>query len=151
MTGGVISPACAITLTTAPTDADFAAIFRRLDRETAPVIGPCHIQPLALLLHGEGGDVTGGLWGRIVYAWLVIEMLFVPAALRGTGTGTSLIRAAEAEARARRCVGIQITRLEFQAPSFYEKRGFTVFGRQDDVPPGHRCFYMEKRLGLPAS
>jgi len=34
----------------------------------------------------------------------------------------------------------------FQARGFYEKVGYTVFGRLDDCPPGHSRFYMQKPL-----
>jgi GNAT superfamily N-acetyltransferase len=135
-----------ITLTFAPKDEDFAAIFQALELETAPVTGPCRIDPVALLLHDQAGAVTGGLWGRIVYNWLVIEMLVVPASLRGTGIGTALMQRAEHTARARACTGIQLTRLDFQAPAFYEHLGFITFGVQADVPPGHSCFHLLKRL-----
>ena len=138
--------AAAITVEANPSQEDFTTLFGLLDRETAIQIGPCDIQPIAILLRGQDGAVTGGLWGRIVYGWLVVEMVFVPPALRGTGTGRRLMGLAEAEARVRRCAGIQITRLDFQAPSFYERLGFTPFGVQQDVPPGHCCHYLQKRL-----
>ncbi len=122
------------------------SIFTALERETAPAIGPCVIEPLALLLRDPDGTVVGGLWGRIVYRWLVIEMLVVPPHRRGGGAGTALIAQAEQAARARGCTGIHLTRLDVQAPAFYERLGFSTFGVQHDVPPGHSCFYLLKRL-----
>jgi GNAT superfamily N-acetyltransferase len=139
-------PQAAITHAAAPTEADFTAIFEALEAETAQTIGPSRIEPLAILLHDPAGQVVGGLWGRVVYAWLVVEMLFVPAALRGCGLGAALMREAEHAARSRHCVGLHLTRLDFQAPAFYERLGFHTFGILDDVPPGHRCFHMRKRL-----
>ncbi len=147
MTQGASGPQ--ISASFSPSDADFAALFTALERETAPITGPGLPETLALLLHDPQGTVTGGLWGRIVYSWLVIEMLVVPAACRGTGTGTALLQQAEQLARGRGCVGIHLTRLDFQAPGFYERNGFTNFAVQHDVPPGHRCFYMLKRLDQP--
>ena len=135
-----------IHLTRTPTAEDFAAIFQPLDRETALVTGPCRIDPLALLLRGDDGEIIGGLWGRIVYSWLVIEMLFVPATHRGMGAGTALIHAAEDAAILAGCVGLQLTKLDFQAPGFYERLGFSTLAVQTDVPPGHRCFHLIKRL-----
>ncbi len=150
MTTGGVPARFTISLAEAPSDADFAAIFGPLDAETSSVVGACAIQPLAVMLRNPEGAVTGGLWGRIVYAWLVIEMLFVPPGLRGSGAGRALMAAAEGQARARNCIGIQVTRLDFQAPGFYEGLGFTVFGRQADVPPGRHCDYLEKRLAPPS-
>ena len=145
--GGRPPPAApAITLSLAPADGDFAALFSLLEQETAQEIGPCRIVPFALLLHDSGENVVGGLWGRLVYQWLVVEMLVVPASERGKGTGRALMARAERVARERGCIGLHLTRLDFQAPSFYERLGFTIFGRQEDVPQGHTCFYLQKRL-----
>jgi GNAT superfamily N-acetyltransferase len=135
-----------ITRQAAPSNADFAAIFRPLDAETAQVTGPCDIKPLAILIRDALGAVTGGLWARIVYRWLVVEMIYVPPAARGAGLGRALVQEAEAAAASQACIGLQITRLDFQAPGFYEHLGFQIFGVQDDVPPGHRCIYMAKRI-----
>ena len=147
--GGAVPANAQIELTWSPTDAAFAVLFTALERETAPVTGPCRIEPLAVLLREPDGRVVGGMWGRIVYGWLVIEMLVVPPHLRGTGAGTALIARAEEAARSRGCTGIHLTRLDFQAPSFYERLGFSTFGVQHDVPRGHSCFYLQKRLDTP--
>ena len=144
--GGSARAIPAIELNWAPTEDHFAAIFTALERETASVTGACQITPVALLLRDPDGHVAGGLWGRIVYSWLVIEMLVVPPSMRGAGAGTALVRQAEAAARLQGCVGMHLTRLDFQAPTFYARLGFSTFGVQNDVPPGHRCFYLLKRL-----
>jgi len=34
----------------------------------------------------------------------------------------------------------------FQAPDFYQQRGYQVFGQLDDFPPGHRRYYLTKEL-----
>ena len=148
MTGGPAGPRISVSFS--PSDADFAAVFLALERETAPIAGPGLPETLALLLHDPQGAVIGGLWGRIVYRWLAIEMLVVPPAMRGAGAGRALMCQAEQIAHGRGCIGIHLTRLDFQAPDFYERNGFTNFAVQDDVPPGHRCFYMLKRLDQSA-
>jgi GNAT superfamily N-acetyltransferase len=135
-----------ITCSEAPSAADFSAIFRALDEETAPVAGHAQIQPLAVLLHDCKGMVIGGLWGRTVYSWLIIEMLVVPPGLRGQGLGSALMRSAEKVARERGCIGMQVTTFDFQAEGFYRHLGFTVFGVQQDIPPGHKLLYLSKRL-----
>ena len=135
-----------ITFSETPSAADFAAIFRALDDETALVAGHAQIQPIAVLLHDCKGMVIGGLWGRTAYSWLTIEMLVVPPALRGQGHGSALMRRAERAARERGCIGIQVTTFDFQAQAFYRRLGFSVFGVQEDIPPGHKLLYLSKRL-----
>jgi GNAT superfamily N-acetyltransferase len=135
-------------VTSTPTRADFQAIFHALDTFNAPQVGHAKFVLLAVLLHDESDAVTGGLWGWTVYSWLIVSMMFVPEPLRGRGIGTALIRAAETEARARGCQGMQVETFSFQAQPFYERLGFTVYGVQPDFPPGHRCVFLRKPFAL---
>jgi ribosomal protein S18 acetylase RimI-like enzyme len=78
----------------------------------------------------------------------------VPEAQRGAGIGRELMRRAEAEAVERGCLGAWLDTFSFQAPGFYERLGYSIFGRIDDYPPGHSRFFMRKSLaphGLPRS
>ena len=145
--GGVSVPRTAalpMTVTSTPSGSDFSTIFRLLDEFNAPVVGHAQFVPLAVLIHDETGAVNGGLWGWTVYSWLIINMLFVPEGMRHRGIGSGLVHAAEAEARARGCAGMQVDTFGFQAQPFYERLGFTVFGVQPDFPPGQRCVFLRK-------
>jgi GNAT superfamily N-acetyltransferase len=135
-----------ISVTDTPSPEDFATIFRGLDAATAEVVGHANLLPLAVLLCDDAGVALGGLWGRTVYSWLMIEMLFVPVSLRGRGLGSALVEAAEDAARARDCIGVRVETFEFQAPAFYQRLGFILAAVQDDLPPGHRCYSLCKRL-----
>jgi GNAT superfamily N-acetyltransferase len=140
-----ISVSGSISVTDTPSPADFATIFRGLDEATAEVVGHANLLPLAVL-RDDAGMAVGGLWGRTVYSWLMIEMLFVPASLRGRGLGSAMVRAAEHAALARACIGIRVETFDFQAPTFYQRLGFVLAAVQDDLPPGHRCYSLCKRL-----
>lgn len=129
-----------------PSASDFRAIFSALDAATAPVAGAIQLCPFALLLPDDSGAVIGGLWGHTAYSWLAIDMLVVPEPLRRQGIGSELVRAAEVIARERGCVGMQVASFDFQAPQFYQRLGFRVFGVQQNHPPGHRHVYLSKRL-----
>src|SRR5579883_2390016 len=135
-----------LSVSETPTAADFRALFAALDDATAPVAGLIQLRPFALLLRDEAGVVIGGLWGRLAYSWLIIEMLFVPERLRHHGVGSALVWAAEAIGRKRDCIGMQVASFDFQAPGFYQRLGFRVFGVQQDHPPGHKHLYLSKRL-----
>lgn len=54
--------------------------------------------------------------------------------------------AAEAMARERGAVGACLETFTSQAPEFYQKRGYTVFGRLDDYPPGNAKLFLSKRF-----
>lgn len=135
-----------IVLTDNPPASAREAILERLLAFNGSQAGPPGVRPLALLIHDESGNVVGGLWGRTTWNWLFVELLFVPEALRGAGTGAELMRRAEDEARARGCTNVWLDSFGFQAPGFYEKLGYTVFGILNDYPPGHRRHFLQKSL-----
>jgi ribosomal protein S18 acetylase RimI-like enzyme len=56
------------------------------------------------------------------------------------------MKRAEALALEQGCDAVDLDTFDYQAPGFYEKLGFKVFGRLEDYPPGHRRFYLVKRL-----
>ena len=101
---------------------------------------------LALALRDAAGGTLGGLLGRSYYRWLFVQILVVPDRLRGQGVGTELLDRAEAEARARACVGVWLDTFSFQAPAFYLERGYSVFGEIADHPAPHRRLFLTKRL-----
>ena len=139
-----------IEVTAAPSALDRETILAGLlafIRAEAGVVGT----PLAVLVRDETGAVTCGLTGRTSAAWLFVELLWLPEPLRGTGLGTRVMMAAEAEAVRRGCIGAHLDTYDFQAPGFYRKLGYEVFGSIEDHPPGHTRFWMRKRFADPGT
>jgi GNAT superfamily N-acetyltransferase len=101
---------------------------------------------LALGLRDADGRIIGGLWGRSYYDWFFLDLLVVPSQLRGQGLGTELLTRAEAEARARGCIGVWLDTFSFQAPDYYPRHGYTAFGEITDYPGPHRRLFFSKRL-----
>jgi GNAT superfamily N-acetyltransferase len=141
-----------IEITETPDDADYDALYRALDAfndETSFLPEPA--RKLALLIRGEDGAAVGGLWAVSYYSWMFVQILYLPAHLRHGGTGSRLLAMAEAEAVRRGCRGIWLDTFSFQARPFYERHGYTVFGRIDDYPVGRQRFFLSKRLDSVAS
>jgi len=137
----------ALALTDAPDPAAEAIILAALQDANARLGGQSRERrPLIVTLRDAAGAVAGGLRGVTSWNWLYIELLVVPDALRGTGLGSRMLAMAEAEARARGCVGARLDTYSFQARPFYEKHGYTVAGAIPDCPPGHTRYTMFKRL-----
>ena len=129
-----------------PADTDREAILAPLRAYNRAQAGDARVRQVAIVVEDEAGAVAGGLWGRIGYGWLFIELLVVPEAARGAGLGRQLMARAEAMARDAECAGIWLDTFEFQARGFYEKLGFSLFGTLDDYPAGHHRYFLMKRL-----
>ena len=83
--------------------------------------------------------------GRCSYDWL-IELLFVPEALRGRRLGMRLIERAEEAAREGGCIGAWLDTFSFQARGFYERLGYTLAGEIPDHPIGGARYLLLKRF-----
>jgi GNAT superfamily N-acetyltransferase len=109
--------------------------------------GAAHYRPLAVLATNEAGKVLGGLSGHTAWRWLYIQLFWLPESLRGAGLGREILARAEAEAKARGCTAVWLDSFTFQAPGFYQKLGYSVFGVLEDYPPGQRRVFLTKQLG----
>ena len=104
-------------------------------------------RPLSVLIREESGSVAGGLWGKTIYDWLVVELVVVPEERRGRGLGRKLMLRAEAEARERDCIGAWLDTFSFQARGFYEKLGYKLVGTIEGHPREGARFILAKRFG----
>ena len=103
--------------------------------------------PVGYFLRNARGEWLGGLTGHVWGGWLHVNFVWVAEMLRGQGHGSRLMDAAETFAIERGAFAATLETHSFQAPDFYAKRGYAVFGRLDDYPPGHAKLFLSKRLG----
>jgi len=103
-------------------------------------------QPLCFVLRSPRQELAGGLIGKTHWGWLYIDLLFVPEELRGCGYGHRLLQAAEDEARKRGATHAYLDTFSFQAPDFYIRHGYQVFGTLNDFPPGHQHYFLTRQL-----
>ena len=122
------------------------AIAGPLTAYNAQKVGTPDRRALVLTLRDEDGNIAGGLWGRTALGWLYVEVLAVPARLRGRGIGTELMSRAESEAIARGCHSAWLDTFEWQARGFYERLGYGCFGELNDYPRGFSRYFMKKVL-----
>jgi GNAT superfamily N-acetyltransferase len=140
-----------IDVSPAPGEEDYLAILKPLRAYNVSQAGDARPERFALLVRDEhSNEVIGGLYGRILYRWLFVELLAVPEQCRGEGLGSRLMHMAEEHARKKDCIGIWLDTFSFQAPEFYRKHGFSEFAQLDDFPPGHTRFFFQKRLNSSA-
>ena len=101
---------------------------------------------LSALVRDEDGTIVAGLGGTTWGGTLEVRQLWVHASRRGSGLGSDVLRAAEAEAVRRGCTQVVLNTYDFQAPAFYARLGYTHIATVDDYPRGHRSFTMRKSL-----
>lgn len=91
--------------------------------------------------------LIGGLTAELSWSWLYVRLLWVNEPWRGLGIGEALMRAAEDRAAAAGAIGALVDTADFQAPGFYQRLSYTVFGTVEDLPPGCTTYYLKKSLG----
>jgi GNAT superfamily N-acetyltransferase len=136
-----------IVMTDSPGADDVAVIADGLDEFNMIQAGINDRRPLAVLVRDpESNRVVGGLIGRTSLGLLFVDLFHLPAELRGSGIGSEILRRAEDEARRRGCrTGVLYT-INFQAPGFYQRNGWQVFGEIPSDPPGISRVFMTKTL-----
>ena len=127
-----------LSLSDAPDETLRQAIVGPLVAFNATKAGPSNHRVLSISLCDDDRHCLGGLYGRTDYGWLYIELLFVPESMRNQGIGKKLIEMA----------GAWLDKFEFQARTFYEKRGYQVFGEIPDFPEGYSRYFMKKLLNI---
>ncbi len=115
-----------------------------LDESNMAITGWRDYRPVCIFLRDEAGQVRGGLFGYCWGRWLHLEYLWIEEPLRGQGYGTRLLQAAEGEARSHGCQGVFLDSFDFQAPEFYKRYGYQVYGELRDHPPGHTLYHLRK-------
>ncbi len=133
-------------------------IIEYLDKPEWGVIGPAisdfntqqagddQAKTLCFVLRGPDQEIVGGVIGATYWNWLHVDLMWVKEELRGQGYGQQLLRLAEEEARRRGAKNAFLDTFSFQAPDFYKKYGYEIFGTLANFPTGHQRFYLTKAL-----
>jgi GNAT superfamily N-acetyltransferase len=108
--------------------------------------GDNKFQRLCFVLHTPDQEIVGGVIAEVYWDWLYIDLLWVKDELRGRGYGHRLLTRTEAEARQRGAKNAYLDTFSFQAPDFYKRHGYQVFGQLEDFPPGHQRYFLMKQL-----
>ena len=136
-----------VTVTDAPDTRVATVVEQGLHRYNVQQSGIDDAQPLAVVVSDpETHEVLGGITGRTSLGLLFIDLVYLPDALRGGGLGSRMLRAAEDEGRRRGCRAAVLYTISFQAPGFYARHGWRVFGEVPCDPPGTSRVFMTKTL-----
>lgn len=108
--------------------------------------GEDHAKNLCIVLKAPDGEIVGGAIGATFWDWFHLDLMWIKEELRGKGFGSRILLEAEAEARLRGAKHVFLDTFDFQAPGFYKRYGYEVFGALPEFPAGHTRFFMKKEL-----
>jgi GNAT superfamily N-acetyltransferase len=135
-----------IVVTDAPDPRDVEVIGRGLAVYNHEQTGIHDHKPLGVLVKDGDGNTLGGISGRSSLGLLFLDLVYLPQSMRRGGLGSRLLAAAEEEGRRRGCKAAVLYTISFQAPEFYKRYGWRVFGEIPCDPPGTSRIFMTKEL-----
>lgn len=136
-----------ITQEKQPKDEELELLSKGIDEHMVSTIGGSRSSDLTFLLRDEEGLIAGGVHGNYgQFGWLYISTLWVSEKARDRGFGSQLMAHIEKEALKAGCSHAYLDTFSFQAPAFYKKLGYTVFGELESFPAGNTRYFLRKKL-----
>ena len=140
-------PSHEIIVTDVIDEAELKAIEDGLNQFNDDHVGYGDRQPLAVYVRDQdSGEFVGGAVGRSSFGLLFLYLLFLPKTLRGKGMGAQILQRFEEEGRRRGCKSAVVYTISFQAPEFYVRHCWTLFGTIPCDPPGTSRVFLSKAL-----
>lgn len=129
-----------------PQESAWGIIGRAINEYNTQQAGDDNAKILCYALKGPDDVIVGGVVAQIYWDWLYVDLMWIKEDLRGRGYGHRLLTMLEDEARERGARNAFLDTFSFQAPDFYKKHGYQVFGELQDFPNGHQRYYLTKQL-----
>lgn len=103
-------------------------------------------ETINIILKTEDGQVAGGIMCNMYMYALDIDVLWVDEKYRHTGYGSKLIDRAVELAKELGCILVHTTTFSYQAPNFYTKCGFEIYGVLEGFPEGIKMYRLKKNV-----
>ena len=129
-----------------PEENAWGIIGRSLGNYNQQQVGDDKFQRLCFALQTPEEEIVGGVLGEVYWNWLHVDLLWVKDELRGKGYGQRLLDLLEEEARKLGAKNAYLDTFSFQAPDFYKKQGYQIFGELQEFPTGHQRYFLTKQL-----
>lgn len=129
-----------------PEESAWGIIGRGLQNYNVQQAGEQNFQRLCFALRASNQEIMGGALGELYWDWFHLDLMWVQEELRGRGYGHRLLQAIEDEARRRGARNVFLDTFSFQAPEFYQRHGYRVFGVLPDFPAGRQRYFLTKAL-----
>jgi len=135
-----------IAFVEAPEQSAWGIIGRGIRDFNTQQAGDDRAQRLCYAVFGPGDEIVGGVIGVVYWNWLYVDLMWLREDLRGRGYGHRLLALLEEEARQRGATQVYLDTFSFQAPEFYKRHGYRVYGELKDFPAGHDRLFLTKTL-----
>lgn len=129
-----------------PEQSSWGIIGEGISNYNAQQAGDEQAQRLCFVVQAPDQEIVGGVIGVIYWDWLYVDLMWIREEFRGRGYGHRLMTQLEEEARGRGAKHAFLDTFSFQAPEFYKKHGYRVFGELNNFPTGHQRYFMTKEL-----
>ena len=129
-----------------PSEKDLTFLEQKLLNFNCSKVENYSYENLLIKALGKDDSIIAGIHVQIGGGWLYVAGLWVDENHRGRGVGKKLLSLAEKTASEKKCLGIYLYTYSFQNPRFYEKSGYSIFGKLEEFCVEHTKYFMKKRL-----
>ncbi|MBU5314034.1 GNAT family N-acetyltransferase [Tissierella carlieri] len=119
-------------------------IHRRLQEYNSRYITDC--EDLSYCIENENGECIAGIVASRDMDCITVDYLFVDDAYRKNGYGSELLIHLEEQAIRLHVKRIILNTFGFQAPAFYEKQGYQLFGKIEPCFSDYGQYFFKKEL-----
>lgn len=119
-------------------------IHRRLQEYNSRYITDC--EDLSYCIENENGECIAGIVASRDMDCIMVDYLFADDAYRENGYGSKLLTYLEEQAIRLDVKRIILNTFGFQAPAFYEKQGYQLFGKIEPCFNGYGQYFFKKEL-----
>lgn len=107
---------------------------------------PRKTETYSITLKDKNNVVKGMVIVSFLWNGMHIDSLWVDETIRSQKWGSKLMKIVEEEAIKRGCTIAYTDTFTWQAPKFYEKLGYKLYGKLEDFPKGNSLGYYVKIL-----
>ncbi len=129
-----------------PEEAVWGIIGQGINYYNREQAGDDQAQRICFALQGPDQEILGGIVAALYWDWLYIDLMWIQEEFRSRGYGSRLLKLVEEEARRRGARNAYLDTFSFQAPEFYKRQGYSIFGELHNFPAGHHRYFLTKQL-----
>ena len=124
-----------------PPPADLALLEERVEAAAVAAAGVGDPREFGVFVRDDDGRVLAGVSGLVWGEYCELHAMWVDRALRGRGLASSLMNAAEDDARRRGCSLVALHAYDLLARDIFERLGYETVGVIEGVPVGRARWY----------